>query len=116
MKDLTKGNIYKTFFLFGLPLVLSGVLTQADSIINSAIAGQFLGEIGLAAIGATSPLDTFIDSIFWGVGAGFAVYLARLFTAKENGKFKASFRTCLTLFTISLTGIHLLLLLFLVHF
>ena len=28
MKDLTSGNVYKTFFLFGLPMVLSGLLSQ----------------------------------------------------------------------------------------
>jgi hypothetical protein len=102
MKDLTKGNIYKTFFLFGLPLVLSGVLTQAYTIVNSVIAGRFLGETGLASTGATAPLDTFIDSIFWGLGAGFSVYIAKLFTANENGKLKASFRTCYALFAIFL--------------
>ena len=52
MKDLTKGNIYKTFFFFGLPLVLSGLLTQTYSVIDTAIAGHFLGEKALAAMGA----------------------------------------------------------------
>ena len=112
MKDLTKGNIYKTFFLFGLPLVLSGVLTQAYSIVNSVIAGRFLGETGLAATGATAPLDTFIESVFWGFCAGFAVYIAKLFTAKENGKLKASFRTCYALFAVLLVAIQLLLIVF----
>ena len=97
MKDLTKGNIFKTFFLFGLPLVLSGVLTQAYSIIDSAIAGQFLGEIGLAATSATTPLNTFISSAFWGFCVGFSVYIARLFAAKEYRKLKSAFYTCLLL-------------------
>ena len=65
MKDLTKGNMYKTFFLFGLPLVLSGLLSQMYSTIDTAIAGRFLGETGLASIGATAPLITFISSLFW---------------------------------------------------
>ena len=97
MKDLTKGNIFKTFFLFGLPLVLSGVLTQAYSLIDSAIAGQFLGEVGLAATSATTPLDTFISSAFWGFCVGFSVYIARLFAAKEYRKLKSAFYTCLLL-------------------
>lgn len=97
MKDLTKGNIFKTFFLFGLPLVLSGVLTQAYSLIDSAIAGQFLGEVGLAATSATTPLDTFISSAFWGFCVGFSVYIARLFAAKEYRKLKSAFYTCLPL-------------------
>lgn len=97
MKDLTKGNIFKTFFTFGLPLVLSGVLTQAYSLIDSAIAGHFLGEVGLASTSATTPLDTFISSMFWGFCVGFSVYIARLFSSKEYHKLKSAFYTCLVL-------------------
>lgn len=90
MKDLTKGNIYKTFFLFGLPLVLSGLLSQLYGTIDTAIAGRFLGETGLAAIGATAPLITFVSSIFWGYGVGFGVYIARLFSRGEYAKIKSA--------------------------
>ena len=94
MKDLTQGNIYKTFFLFGLPLIFAGVLNQAYAIINSIIAGKFLGEVGLATTGATAPLETFINSLFWGFTAGYAVYIARLFAAKNYQKLKTSFYSC----------------------
>ena len=83
MKKLTEGNIYKTFFLFALPLVFSGLLTQIYNLINTIIAGRFLGEAGLAAIGATSPYITFVSSFFIGYEAAFAIYIARLF---GNGK------------------------------
>ena len=90
MKDLSQGNIYKTFFLFGLPLVLSGVLSQTYHIIDTAIAGRFLGETGLAAIGATAPFLTFISSLFLGYGVGFGAYIGRLFGAGEYGKIKSA--------------------------
>jgi Na+-driven multidrug efflux pump len=70
VKDLTRGNIYKTFFLFGLPLALSGLLTQSFHIVDTMIAGKFLGDIGLAAMGAVAPFITFCSSVFWGFGAG----------------------------------------------
>lgn len=95
MRDLTKGNIYKTFFSFGLPLVLAGLLTQCYSIIDGAIAGRFLGEVGLAATSATQPLDTFISSLFWGFSVGFSVYTTRLFAAKKYHKLKSTFYTFL---------------------
>ena len=88
MKDLTKGNIYKVFFSFGLPLVLSGLLSQFYGIVDTAIAGQIFGDVGLAAIGATAPFITFISSVFWGYGVGFSIYVARLFSAKEYKKIK----------------------------
>lgn len=77
--------------------MLSGVLTQAYSTIDSSIAGQFLGEVGLAATSATAPLDTFVSSMFWGFCGGFSVYIARLFGSKEYRKLKSAFYTGLLL-------------------
>ena len=88
MKDLTKGNIYKTFFAFGVPLVLSGLFSQLYTIVDTIIAGKFIGEHALAAIGATEPCIKFIQSIFWGFGVGFSIYIARLYGAGEYAKIK----------------------------
>ncbi|MBE6656461.1 MAG: hypothetical protein E7609_06330 [Ruminococcaceae bacterium] len=83
MKDLTQGNVYKTFFLFALPLVFAGFLMQAYNLIDTVIAGRFLGEAGLAALGATSELLILTSSTFWGVNAGLGIYTASLFGAKK---------------------------------
>ena len=93
MKDLTQGNIFKTFFLFGFPLVLSGLLSQTYNVIDTAIAGKFLGESGLASIGATSPLITFFSSLFWGFGVGVPVYAAKLYGRGDYDKIKKSFHS-----------------------
>ena len=83
MKDLTRGNIYKTFLLFAIPLVLSGVLSQCYNLIDTVIAGKFLGDMGLAAIGCTSAFLSFSSSIFWGYAAGASIHIATLFGAKK---------------------------------
>ncbi len=104
MKDLTKGNIYKTFFTFGIPLVLSGLLGQLYTIVDTVIAGKIIGEHALAAIGATGPCITFIQSIFWGFGVGFSVYIARLYGAGEYKKIKnAVYSGALFIMAINLT-------------
>lgn len=94
MKDLTRGNIYKNFILFAIPMVLAGVFSQAYSIIDTAIAGKFIGENALAAIGATSPLISFISSAFWGFNSGVAVYIAHLFGKKSYKGIKDTILTC----------------------
>jgi len=101
MKDLTSGNIYKNFILFAIPMVLSGILSQAHSTINTVIAGQYLGDAGLAAIGASSPLITFISAVFWGAGNGFSVHFANLFGAKRYSDIKREI--CNTYFWYSFT-------------
>lgn len=103
MKDLTAGNIYKNFILFAFPMVLSGLLTQAYATIDTVIAGKYLGETGLAAVGATAPLITFVSSTFWGLSVGFAVYIANLFGSKQYARIKnAIFTGSVTFFSLIL--------------
>lgn len=112
MKDLTQGNIYKTYFLFALPLMLAGLLSQAYSIVDTMIAGRFLGEEGLAAIGASSELITLSSSIFWGLMAGLGMRTAALFGAKQY----AHLRNNLIATLLMLLGCMILLSLLLVVF
>ena len=90
MKDLTRGNIYKTFILFAIPLVLSGVLSQCYNLIDTVIAGKFLGDNGLAAIGCTAAFISFSSSIFWGYAAGASIHIAALFGARKYRDIKAA--------------------------
>ena len=88
MKDLTQGNIYKNFFLFSIPIVLSSLLSSAFNVINTSIAGIFLGAEGLAATSASIPFLHVIDAIFIGHAYGLSVYAANLFGAKDYEKLK----------------------------
>ena len=97
MKNLTQGNIVKNFFLFSAPLVLAGLFSQTYNIVDTAIAGRFLGEEGLAAIGATSGYSTLFSSLFIGLSSGFSVYVARCFGMGDYVRIKRGIRTYLTL-------------------
>lgn len=112
MKDLTTGNIYKNFILFAFPMVLSGLLTQAYATIDTVIAGKYLGEVGLAAVGATAPLVTFVSSTFWGISVGFAVYIANLFGSKQYKRIKSAVFTGFTTFSLLVFAVSLLLIVF----
>lgn len=89
MKDLTSGSIYKNFILFTIPMVLSAVLSQLHSTVDTIIAGKFLGETGLAATGATSAFLTMISCMMYGFGTGFGVYAARIFGQKDYKRLKS---------------------------
>ncbi len=85
MKKLYEGNLKKNFLLFAIPLVLAAIFSQSFNIINTFIAGSFLGDDAISATGSTSPLISFISSLFWGFGNGFSIYVAMLF---GNGDYK----------------------------
>ncbi len=97
VKDLTRGNIYKTFILFALPLMLSGLLSQSYNIIDTAIAGKYLGETGIASISSTSSFITLISSVLWGFCTGVSIYTAILFGAEDFRRIKSTILSSATL-------------------
>lgn len=90
MRDLTKGNIYKTFLIFAIPLILSGLLSTAYNLIDTVIAGKYLGASGLAAIGSTAAFAELISSVLWGYSSGFSIYIAKLFGEKNYSQIRSS--------------------------
>lgn len=90
MRNLTSGNIYKTFILFALPIMITALLGQMFSTVDTIIAGKMLGEASIAAIGGTASLITLVSCAISGYAVGFSVYVANLFGAGEYAKIKQS--------------------------
>ena len=58
---MTKGNITKILFQFAAPLVASSLLQQLYNIADSMIAGNFIGENAVAAIGVSTSIVMFYE-------------------------------------------------------
>lgn len=112
MKDLTKGNSYKTFILFAIPMVLASLLSQAYSTINVIMAGKLLGDNALAATGATSPFNSFVNSAFWGYGMGVGIYVSHLFGARDYCRIKETVICNFFFLTSVLIGLSILFVVF----
>jgi len=78
-KNMTEGNIYKSFLLYAIPLLFSSLLSQAYSTVDAVIAGKFISENALGAISATGSYDLLLYSLFTGFAAGFGIYIAQQF-------------------------------------
>lgn len=90
MKDLTKGNPMKLICMFALPVLLGNLFQLLYSLIDTKIVGQTLGDISLAAVGATNPLNTLVVGFLIGLTNGFAVIVARYFGASDIKSLKKS--------------------------
>lgn len=112
MKNLTNGNIYKTFLLFAIPMVLAGVFSQCYSVVNTILAGKLLGDGALAAIGSVAPMETFINSVFWGFGSGVGIYVGQLFGAGQYARMKQVVVSNFLFLSAVLVGVSAVLLLF----
>lgn len=110
MRDLTQGNIHTTFLKFSIPIVLSAILSSAFGIINTSIAGKYLGDVGLAATGATSAFITFLQSFYYGVAYGISVYAAKLFASKRYRELRESLYSNLLFVALTAVGFAVVLL------
>ncbi len=69
--DFTKGNISKQLTVFALPLFLSNLLQVVYNMVDMAVVGHVIGDVGLSAVsvgGDISALMTFISMGFSNAG------------------------------------------------
>ncbi|WMJ89634.1 MATE family efflux transporter [Anaerocolumna sp. MB42-C2] len=101
--DLTNGSPGKLLWKFSIPLLLSVMFQQLYSIVDSIVAGQYVGEDALAAIGASYPITMIFIAIATGSNIGCSVVISTLFGGKEYAKMKtAIFTSLISIFFISL--------------
>jgi putative MATE family efflux protein len=86
--------------LFSLPIIIGNLFQQTYTMADSAIAGRFVGERALAAIGASSSLTNIFICIAIGGGIGASVMISRYFGAKDFTRMKTAIYTALIAFLI----------------
>ena len=91
--DLTRGSSRKMLWMFSIPMLLSVAFQQVYQIADSIIAGQFIGEAALAAVGASHPITMIFMAVAVGSNIGCAVVVSRLFGAKKYSALKTAICT-----------------------
>ena len=81
--DLTEGKPSKILWSFSIPMLLSVVFQQLYNIVDSIVAGKFVGAQALAAVGASYPITMIFMAIATGANVGAAVIISQLFGAKN---------------------------------
>ncbi len=85
-EKLYEGNMRKKYLLFAIPLILSALLSQSYSFVNSMMIGKFIGSEAFAATAVTSELIELLNSIFFGYLTGIGIYVSILFGKSEYEK------------------------------
>ncbi len=91
--DLTEGKPSKVLWSFSIPMLLSVVFQQLYNIVDSIVAGKFVGARALAAVGASYPITMIFMAIATGANIGASVIISQLFGAKSFEKLKTSIFT-----------------------
>ena len=87
-RDLTKGAIVKSLWLFALPLMFGNVLQQFYNLVDTWVVGRYLGKRALAAVGASYTLMTFLTSVVIGLCLGAGAFFAMAYGRREKETFR----------------------------
>ena len=116
-KDLTVGNPQIVLWKFCMPLFCSIIFQQLYNIADSLVAGKFIGENALAAVGNSYEITLIFIAFAFGCNMGCSVIVSRLFGAKDYKRMKSAVYTacifsgviCFLLMLIGISGSELLL-------
>ena len=94
-KDLTSGKPETVLWKFCLPLFGSIVFQQLYNLADSFVAGKFVGETALAAVGNSYEITLIFIAFAFGCNIGCSVVVSQLFGAKRYRDIKTAVSTTL---------------------
>ncbi len=111
-KDLTVGKPETVLWRFCLPLFGSIIFQQMYNIADSFVAGKFIGENALAAVGNSYGITMIFIAFAFGCNIGCSVIVSQLFGAKNYKDMKTAIYTtmissavlCICLMLMGLIG------------
>lgn len=92
-KDLTVGKPGIVLWKFCLPLFGSIIFQQLYNIADSLVAGKFIGENALAAVGNSYEITLIFIAFAFGCNMGCSIIVSQLFGAKDYIKLKTAVST-----------------------
>lgn len=87
--------IWRTMFMFFIPLILSNALQSIGQLVGMVVVGRWLGVDALAAISAFFPLFFLLVSFTIGIGSGSSILIGQAYGARNEERLKAIVGTTL---------------------
>lgn len=94
-KDLTVGKPETVLWKFCIPLFGSIIFQQLYNIADSLVAGKYVGEKALSAVGNSYEITLIFIAFAFGCNIGCSVIVSQLFGAKDYSKMKTAVYTTL---------------------
>ena len=94
-RDLTVGNPGAVLRRYCLPLFGSVIFQQLYNIADSLVAGKFIGESALAAVGNSYEITMLFIAFAFGCNIGCSVVVSQLFGGRAYGEMKTAVTTTL---------------------
>lgn len=104
--EMRTGNLWKSIFLFSIPLMFTNLLQVLFNLADVAVVGKFAGPISLGAVGSTTLLIALTTAWLIGIGSGVNA-LTALYIGKDE---KKSLKSCVHTGIILCLGMGLIIL------
>ena len=103
IRDFTHGNITKQLIVFALPLFLSNLMQVFYNMVDMAVVGRVMGNVGLSAVSVGGDISAFMTFIAMGYSSAGQVIISQYIGAgrkKEIGKFVSTMSTFLLICSV----------------
>lgn len=91
--DMLNGPLASRIILFAIPLALTSIFQQLFNTADSIVAGRFIDNAALAAVGGVAPIINLFVSLFVGLSIGANVAIAVHIGHQEYDKIKGAIQT-----------------------
>ena len=96
--DLTVGTPVKVLSLYAIPMLISMFFQQAYNLVDSWIAGNYIGDVALGAVGTCYPITVFLIAISSGLSLGTSIFCSQCYGAKKFDQVKSAISTSLIVY------------------
>ncbi len=100
-RDMTLGPPSKRIMEFAIPMLLGNVAQQLYNTADSIIAGKFVGDDALSAVGSASPILNLLLALFVGISTGAGIVVSQNFGARDRKGLTQAIGNCMALSAIA---------------
>lgn len=93
--DLTKDKPSGLIWRFCMPLFFGAIVQQLYVLMDSLVAGRYIGETALAAVGNAYQVTMLYQALAFGITMGVSVVVSRRFGAESRAEVRATISTAL---------------------
>lgn len=108
--NMTEGGITRHLVNYSVPLIIGNLFQLTYNVVDSVIAGRFIGKEALAAEGTANPVMSIVILGISGICMGASVLMSEFFGAGEQEKLKREMSTtvifgCFFSLAVALAGV-----------
>ncbi len=93
--DMTRGSVHRHLLGYAIPLVLGNLFQLMYNVVDTMIAGRFIGKEALAAAGTASPVMNLVIMGISGLCIGMGVLMSEFFGAQDYTKLRVEMASML---------------------